>query len=231
MKRAPRFSLITFDLDDTLWDARPVLERAEQAVTAWFTRHCPRVLPELERAPMLERRKALLQERPDLHHRIGALRQEAMRRALLNSGESETSAERLAVEAFAVFIAARHAVEPFTDVDEILSRLKTQYTLAALTNGNADIFRMDLGQHFAFAYRAEDLMASKPDAAPFEAALKRTGIDVTQMVHIGDHPEHDVEGAQRLGITPRSGSIRPRGPGRVRSHRMPSSGGLRSCRR
>ncbi|MDA0630486.1 MAG: HAD family hydrolase, partial [Proteobacteria bacterium] len=32
---------ITFDLDDTLWDVRPALQKAEQAQNAWLDEHYP----------------------------------------------------------------------------------------------------------------------------------------------------------------------------------------------
>ena len=34
---------IAFDLDNTLWDVEPVLERAEQCLAAWLQQHCPRI--------------------------------------------------------------------------------------------------------------------------------------------------------------------------------------------
>ena len=33
--------VITFDLDDTLWDARPVLITAEEALFTWLSSCCP----------------------------------------------------------------------------------------------------------------------------------------------------------------------------------------------
>ena len=35
--------LITFDLDDTLWDAPPVLQAAEAALQRWLAEHAPRL--------------------------------------------------------------------------------------------------------------------------------------------------------------------------------------------
>ena len=32
-------NLITFDLDDTLWDVRPALIKAEQAQNVWLQQH------------------------------------------------------------------------------------------------------------------------------------------------------------------------------------------------
>jgi putative hydrolase of the HAD superfamily len=42
--------------------------------------------------------------------------------------------------------------------------------------------------------------AAKPDPAIFEAALSAAGCDADEAVHVGDSPEHDVDGAGAAGI-------------------------------
>ena len=195
-----RYSLLTFDLDDTLWDVRPVLERAELRVSAWLREHCPRVLEQFDRSALMKLRMQLLRERPEYGHQLGALRREAMRRAMLVCGQDETSALHLSGVAFDLFLDARHDVEPFADVEACLQNLQRDYLLGALTNGNADVFRLPFGRHFSFAFRAEDLLSSKPHPAHFEAALRAAEVGAERMIHIGDHPEHDILGAQQLGI-------------------------------
>jgi putative hydrolase of the HAD superfamily len=196
-----RYALITFDLDDTLWDVRPVLERAEETVEQWMRTHCPRVPERFDRAALMELRRRLYRERPDLQHRISELRIEAMRLALREAGHDEDSARRLAAQAFAVFMEGRHDVEPFAAVDTVLAGLARRYVLGALTNGNADVFRLPLGRHFRFAFSAEALGASKPAAGHFEAALRAADVPPARALHIGDHLEHDVLGARRAGMT------------------------------
>ncbi len=196
-----RYALITFDLDDTLWDVRPVLTRAEEKVEQWMRTHCPRVPERFDRAALMELRRRLYRERPDLQHRISELRIEAMRLALREAGHDEDSARRLAAQAFAVFMEGRHDVEPFAAVDTVLAGLAHRYVLGALTNGNADVFRLPLGRHFRFAFSAEALGASKPAAGHFEAALRAADVPPARALRIGDHLEHDVLGARRAGMT------------------------------
>jgi FMN hydrolase / 5-amino-6-(5-phospho-D-ribitylamino)uracil phosphatase len=196
-----RFSLITFDLDDTLWDVRPVLVKAEQRVEAWLRINCPLVLQRYDRKALMQLRLRLLDEQPALRHRISDLRREAMRLALLEAGYAPAFASDAAEQAFLEFIAARHDVEPFEEVEASLATLARERTLGALTNGNADVFRMALGRFFSFAVRAEQLNASKPAAEPFQAALRNAGVEPARAIHVGDHHEHDILGAQQLGIT------------------------------
>jgi putative hydrolase of the HAD superfamily len=196
-----RYALITFDLDDTLWDVRPVLARAEEKVEQWMRTHCPRVPERFDRAALMELRRRLHSERPDLQHRVSELRIESMRLALLEAGHDEASARRLAAQAFAVFMEGRHDIEPFAAVDTVLAGLARRYVLGALTNGNADVFRLSLGRHFRFAFSAEALGASKPAPEHFEAALRAADVPPARALHIGDHLEHDVLGARRAGMT------------------------------
>lgn len=44
--------------------------------------------------------------------------------------------------------------------------------------------------------------AAKPDRRIFEEALKRAGVEPTQVVHVGDEPQADAAGAAALGIAP-----------------------------
>jgi putative hydrolase of the HAD superfamily len=195
-----RLRLITFDLDDTLWEVRPVLERAEAEVAEWLSRHCPEVTARFDSLALARRRQALLRQRPELAHHISALRREGLREALLECGYAAAEAARLADAAFEVFIVARHAVEPFVEVERCLETLEQRYTLGVLTNGNADVFRLPLGRFFRFAIRAESLGTSKPDVRAFEAALAAAGVRADEALHVGDHPEHDVAGARRAGF-------------------------------
>lgn len=197
---ARRFRLITFDLDDTLWDVRPVLVAAEERVEQWLRTHSPRVLERFDREALMRMRVRLFRERPELRHRISELRIEAMRLALIESGHEDSAARHLAQEAFAVFLEGRHAVEPFAAVDAALERLARDYVLGALTNGNADVFRLPLGRHFRFAFRAEELGASKPEPDHFRAALRAAKTVPERALHVGDHHEHDVQGARRAGM-------------------------------
>jgi putative hydrolase of the HAD superfamily len=195
-----RLRLVTFDLDDTLWDVRPVLTRAEAATQEWLRTHCPPLAERFDSAALAALRMRLLAERPALRHHISELRREAMRTALLECGYAPAAAARLAAEAFEVFHAARHRVEPFASVEACLAKLAGDYVLGVLTNGNADVFRIPLGRYFRFALRAESLGASKPDPAHFRAALREAGVEAGDALHVGDHPEHDIEGALAAGL-------------------------------
>jgi putative hydrolase of the HAD superfamily len=195
-----RLKLLTLDLDDTIWDAKPVLLNAEKKVMAYLQEHCPQLLQQFDRQALIEKRIAVYKARPDLRHQISQLRIEAVRSALQDSGFSDDDASHYSQEAFDVFIKARHDIELLPDAWEVLERLSQRFKLAALTNGNADVRKLEVGRFFSISATAEQLNASKPAPDHFEYAMREAGVKPDEVVHIGDHAEHDILGAQKLGI-------------------------------
>lgn len=191
--------LITFDLDDTLWDVGPVLHSAELRLREWLASHAPG-LSDVSIEALGAIRRRLLDADPQLRHRISELRRQVLRHALENAGYSLREAGELAERAFHVFLEARHAVQLFPEVHPTLEQLTNHYILGVLTNGNADVRRLGLADYFDFALCAEELGIGKPDPAPFREALRRANVAPGHAVHIGDHPSDDIGGAQRAGM-------------------------------
>ncbi|MFV3404131.1 MULTISPECIES: HAD family hydrolase [Pseudomonas] len=200
--------LITFDLDDTLWDTAPVIASAEVVLRDWLHANAP-MLGGVPVEHLFAIRERLVQAEPALKHRISALRRRVLFHALEEVGYSEKQALALADEGFEVFLHARHQVQVFPEVQPMLEALRQHYTLGVVTNGNADVRRLGLADYFRFALCAEDLGIGKPDPAPFLEALKRGEAPASEAVHIGDHPGDDIAGAQRAGL--RAVWFNPRG--------------------
>ena len=191
--------LITFDLDDTLWDTAPVIVSAEAILRDWLAANAP----DLGAVPvehLYAIRERLVQAEPGLKHRISALRRRVLFRALEDVGYSENKARELANEGFEVFLHARHQIDIFPEVQPVLEILRHSYTLGVVTNGNADVRRLGLADYFKFALCAEDLGIGKPDPQPFLEALRQGQVEAHAAVHIGDHPGDDIAGAQRAGL-------------------------------
>lgn len=195
-----RLRLVTFDLDDTLWDAAPVLQAAEAAQRAWLEAHRPRTAPWLEPERFNAFKRRIWQEHPTLRHDMSALRQRILFALQREAGYAEAAASQGAHAAFAVFYEHRQRVNLFPQSVPVLAELARSYRLVALTNGNAEVSRTGVGAYFECALRAEDVGAGKPDPALFVAALERTGVSAEEAVHIGDSVEHDVAGARNAGL-------------------------------
>lgn len=190
--------LITFDLDDTLWSVAPVLQAAEAGLQAWLACHAPRLAETGVQLAMIRAR--LLAEQPLLQGRVSELRRQTLRRGLLEAGYPPGEAARLGAAAFEHFLAARQQVALFPEARPLLERLRHDYSLGVLTNGNADVTRIGIAGYFRFALNAEDFGVAKPDPRIFHAALEHAGVSAAEAVHVGDHPRDDIAGARAAGL-------------------------------
>ena len=192
-----RIRAITLDLDDTLWPIWPVIQRAENALTHWLGDHAP-MTSALFANPHARHdiREHVIKTHPHLVHDLKAIRLEAIRLALYRAGENPL----LAVPAFEVFFAERQRVELFADVLPALDFLSARFPLVALTNGNADIGRVGLGQYFKAALTARDFGVGKPDPRIFHAAAQAVGVQPAEVLHIGDDAHLDGVGGLNAGM-------------------------------
>ncbi len=195
-----KIAVITFDLDNTLWDVEPALLRAEQAQRDWLLQHRPGSIEHHDHDSLWEFKKRVWKRHPELVHHVSQMRIRMLYELQWAAGYCDADCERGATAAFAAFLEERHKVELYEEALEVLRELAGQYRLGALTNGNADIYKTDAGEYFDFAFLAEEIGASKPAPDMFQAALAQTGVEPRQIVHVGDNPEHDILGASRVGM-------------------------------
>ncbi|MEZ5536612.1 MAG: HAD family hydrolase [Thiolinea sp.] len=188
---------VCFDLDDTLWDCEAVISRAEQQLYQWLTVHQPRISERYSPAELINSRISFTRQNPELHYDLGKLR-----RSWLSELAAEAELETDWVEAaFEHFLQARNQVDFFPGVLEQLQQLRQEnYILGSITNGNADVHSVGLGDIFHFSHNSASAGVSKPHPAIFEQALEISGLQSHQMVYVGDDPEKDIIGASSAGL-------------------------------
>jgi FMN hydrolase / 5-amino-6-(5-phospho-D-ribitylamino)uracil phosphatase len=190
--------VIAFDLDDTLWNNRPVLINAEKRLNEWLVVEVPRL--KFSVVEMRSLRNEILAIEPDLANRITELRRRIIEQAISLSGYEPVAASDLSHKAMEVFIIARNDIEFFDGALEAIQKLKNSFLLGALTNGNADIRLLGLDDHFSFAFSAEEVGAPKPAHDLFHKALSHTDTQPHQMVYVGDDPVLDIDSANEAGL-------------------------------
>ena len=190
---------VTFDLDDTLWDVQPAIDRAEKDLRAWLDENCRDMARRYDRDALFRIRNEIVETSPSLRHDVSEVRVQVLKTALIRTGRAAEEAEHLARAGFKVFLDTRHTIDYYEHAQEVLRNLGRRYLIGALTNGNADVRRLDIGPLFHFAIQAGEVGRAKPEPAMFEEAMRRTRLRADQIVHVGDHLENDVAGAQRLG--------------------------------
>jgi FMN hydrolase / 5-amino-6-(5-phospho-D-ribitylamino)uracil phosphatase len=187
---------LSIDLDDTLWPIWPVIERAESALDVFLQEHCPNTAKKFPLEKMRELRLNIVDQYPDIAHDFTQQRKLSLLLALRESGDAEHHAEA----AFEVFYTARNNIEFYPDSMAALNRLTQRFPVAALTNGNADLQRIGIAEHFVHFVAARNEGHAKPDAPIFNATCQRLGVQNHEVLHIGDDPLLDIEGARRAGL-------------------------------
>jgi FMN hydrolase / 5-amino-6-(5-phospho-D-ribitylamino)uracil phosphatase len=189
-------TVLSFDLDDTLWPVGPVIASAESELFSWLRARHPLTLSGHDLESLRALRAQVAERFPERGHDLTFLRHRALQDLFAAAG----LAQSLADEALEVFFAARNRVEFYEDVRPSLLRLRSRYRLFALSNGNADLQRCGIADLFAGHVTASAAGAAKPDARIFAALLAMAGVEAHQVLHIGDDPLADVVGATRAGM-------------------------------
>ncbi len=194
-----KIRVITFDLDDTLWDNVPTITKAEIETRKWIENKVGKIdWGDLN--DFLNLREELIKEDESIKWDISKLRKEIFRRKLAHI-TPEKYRNKLVEGAFAVFISKRHEVKLFDGVEIALKQLSKNFLLGVLTNGNADIFRFNIGKYFSFSVSSLEAKNSKPNRAHFDKAIEiMENIKFDEILHIGDHQVNDILAAYNLGI-------------------------------
>lgn len=100
----------------------------------------------------------------------------------------------------------RAAKFPFTE--GVLAQIRAQgFKMGIITNGDHDtqsnkIDLLDIRDYFDSIIISGDTLYSKPDPEIFRLMADNLGVDVTEIMYVGDHPKFDVDGSRRAGCTP-----------------------------
>ncbi len=62
------------------------------------------------------------------------------------------------------------------------------------------LMHLGLADHIDYLVSSEEAGVEKPDPRIFKLALKKLGLNASQVIMVGDSPERDIAGAEGLGI-------------------------------
>ncbi|HFB65262.1 MAG TPA: HAD family hydrolase [Aeromonadales bacterium] len=187
--------IISLDLDDTLWDNQIVIDRAKNKLYEKILENYPNVAHFFDFYSFEQLAHQLYQE-DTFKCNWSALRLVHITEILKKSGYSTEHA--LALSDYYYFW--RNRVDLFPGVEQVLSYLASRYQLISLTNGNASINEIGIGQYFQFSICAADVGEKKPSARLYKEVLNKTGVKAEQIVHIGNHIIEDVQAALASGM-------------------------------
>ena len=97
-----------------------------------------------------------------------------------------------------------HVADVFPEVPGVLGRLEAEgIQWAVVSNVDEDDLHTILGHHDlhpTVTVSSERARSYKPEAGPFEKALRELGMAPKEVCHVGDSPIADVAGAVKAGI-------------------------------
>ena len=192
------FSVLSFDLDDTLYDNKPVIAAAEQAMLEALADLTP-ASQTTDSHFWWQQRVKLARIEPEIRHDIGRWRLLGIEAGLIELGISRPEARVMAEQGYAAFLHERTRITLTDDVMRLLQALASRYRLIAITNGNACINKMGIGDLFEFSLQAGPDGKMKPYSDLFHIAATRLQVSAAEILHIGDSHRADVLGALNAG--------------------------------
>ena len=197
LRHSGQIRAISLDLDDTLWPIWPTIAKAEGVLLQWLAQHAPCTAEHLGDTDKVRAlRHEIVTLRPDLKADLSGLRRESIRLALTRAGDDPALAE----PAFDEFFAARQRVELFDDALPALQFLSQRWPVVALSNGNANVHVVGIGEHFRASLSASTAGMAKPETRFFQAAADAAGVAPEHVLHIGDDAQLDARGAMDAGM-------------------------------
>ena len=204
-RRLRPFKAISFDLDDTLYANQPIMKAAEAKMVAYFNQQFSAVLAEKNQSSPLNRkfwqpfREQAIHIQPELAYDVVRLRLESYYHGACALGYSPEQARQEAELAMHTFNVERSNFIVPDKAHQLLSRLKKQYPIVSISNGNVDTAAIGIDGYFKHIYHATDGVKQKPDAQLFNMACKDLNILPHELLHIGDCGLADIEGAIAAG--------------------------------
>ncbi|MES3414892.1 5-amino-6-(5-phospho-D-ribitylamino)uracil phosphatase YigB [Enterobacter hormaechei] len=194
-----QISALTFDLDDTLYDNRPVILRTEQESLA-FVQNYHLALKAIQNKEFQKLRQSLRETEPEIYHDVTEWRRRAVEQAMLNAGLSAQDAAMGAEAAMENFAKWRSRIDVPQETHDTLAKLVEKWPLVAITNGNAQPELFGLGNYFQFVLRAGPHGRSKPFNDMYHLAAEKLDLPLGEILHVGDDMTTDVAGAIRCGM-------------------------------
>eukprot|EP00924_Labyrinthula_sp_SR-Ha-C_P008930 snap_masked-scaffold_2-processed-gene-6.29-mRNA-1 protein AED:1.00 eAED:1.00 QI:0/-1/0/0/-1/1/1/0/277 len=201
-----KVKVLSFDLDDTLWNLEPVYRRANQAQIDFWRGNYPDFHSQFSSKTWWKIYRRLEKEFPKQKHNYIKMRKLTYRAHALKvyTNLTEAQLDTFVTQSFNAFNTVRQQVEEelFPGVVSTLQKLKSMgFILCTLTNGTGNIEETEkLRKLFDYNFSAASAGALKPSRKVFKHLMKKTGCKPGEVIHFGDDFRQDVLGSLDSGM-------------------------------
>ena len=184
-----KVKVISFDLDDTLWDNSGVIEKCEQELYNFLCKKHPPFGEHYSIETMHRVSEQFLAQDVPHFDNMTTLRKAVIEHMLL-----ETAGDlNLVNQAFGVFYYWRNQIQIPELTYQLLDKLNKQYSLFAVSNGNSNLYWLGLMDYFEKHYIAGVDGRAKPSADMLHKICGLKNIEPQELLHIGDNHDTDIQ--------------------------------------
>ena len=197
--RLDTIKAVSFDLDDTLYDNRPIIKIAEFEFYQFLLTHFPKS-KQWQQSDWIALKQTLITLEPELAHDPTKARTATLSHGLNVLGYKEKELTLGVKKAMDCFNHYRSDFEIDNDVIEMLTQWAKNVPLIGITNGNVNASKIGLNGIFKFVLSAGNGINMKPMPDMFELASRKLKLKPSQILHVGDSWQSDVQGARLAGF-------------------------------
>ncbi len=196
MNRRGHYKVLSFDLDNALYDNKPVLAKAEKAIRSFLTAQSEAQGILLDFSEYQEIKSRLVATGDPSFENLSRLRISILRQLCRNLDNCEAIVE----QAFEKFLIERSRIAVEPEILDMLHQLKCDYHLVSVSNGNCGLEQTPLASFFELNLSASDDYRAKPHPQMLEIVKSHFQVEASEILHLGDSWKKDGEAAKNAGV-------------------------------
>lgn len=202
-RRLKPFKAISFDLDDTLYQNTPVMEKTEAQMLSFFHHllrdHSLAKTTQFDFSFWLPFRYKALASNPELIHGVAEIRKAGYVEGLQALGFTFDEANLHADQALKLFDKWRSNFSVPQSSHQLLTTLQNHLPIVSISNGNVKTDVIGISQYFSAIYHPGNGVKQKPHSDMFNQACQQLNIAPHELLHVGDCGHSDIFGAVNAG--------------------------------
>lgn len=186
-----RIKVVSFDLDNTLYDNSPVIKKAEKASQKYLAKEFEKQNKIFDVNQYISVRKELIKNNDIAFDNLTYLRQECLKQVCAELHDSSQVVQK----ATEIFISFRQKAKTPKKINHMIKKLSERFILVSITNGNCDANNLTIGKYFKKNYSPQQGYRAKPNIEMFEKVKSDFELNPGELLHIGDEERTDGLGA------------------------------------